>query len=163
MKLEKIFFIIFYYFFTEVKIHCTFRKISGAILVVGTGVILHRCSKLEDFVQAFGVAVLPAAAALRAISEGSVCFTVQLGNKSALEALWGQYQDGTLQRNLQHFLVTGEIRQLADGEEVTVSVYIEEQELKNASLDLSTQTQGNQLTFMIFFPNHTKKSTAVRT
>lgn len=93
------------------------------------------------------MAVLPAAAALRAISEGSVCFTVQLENKSALESLWEGYQDGTLQRNLQQFLVTDEIRQLADGEEVILSVYIDGQELKKTSLNLSTtQTQGKRLT-----------------
>lgn len=140
-----------HHLFAEIKIHCTFRKISGAILVVGTGAILHRCSKLEDFVEAFRDAVLPAAAALQAISEGSLCFTVQLENKPALEALLEQYQDGTLQRKLQQFLVTDAIKQLADGEEVMVSVYINEQELKNASLDLSTpQIQGNQLTLRAF-------------
>ena len=113
--------------------------------MVGTGAILHRCSKLEDFVEAFRDAILPAAAALQAISEGSLCFTVKLENISALEMLWDWYRDGTLQRNLQQFLVTDEIKHLADGEEVTLSVYIDEQELKNASIALSTgPTQGNQ-------------------
>ncbi|XP_022808330.1 uncharacterized protein LOC111345314 [Stylophora pistillata] len=121
----------------EVRIHCTFRKISGALLVVGTGVVLRKCSKLEDFVEAFRVAVLPTASVLQTISEGSVCFKVQLKNKSAVKALWSWYQDGTLQRNLQHFLVTDEIKQMANGEEVIVSVYIEEQEIKSASTDLS--------------------------
>ncbi|PFX14010.1 hypothetical protein AWC38_SpisGene21867 [Stylophora pistillata] len=125
------------FFFPEVRIHCTFRKISGALLVVGTGVVLRKCSKLEDFVEAFRVAVLPTASVLQTISEGSVCFKVQLKNKSAVKALWSWYQDGTLQRNLQHFLVTDEIKQMANGEEVIVSVYIEEQEIKSASTDLS--------------------------
>ncbi|PFX26307.1 uncharacterized protein LOC111329179 [Stylophora pistillata] len=122
----------------EVRMHCTFRKISGALLVVGTGVILHKCSKLEDFVEAFTAAVLPAASALQTISEGSVCFTVQLQKKSAVKALWNRYLDGTLQRDLQQFLVTDEIKQLAGGEEVMINVYIDEQELKNANSDLST-------------------------
>ena len=144
--------------FAEIKIHCTFRKISGAILVVGTGAILHKCSKLEDFVEAFRDAILPAAAALQAISEGSLCFTVQLKNKSALEVLWDRYRDGTLQRNLQQFLVTDDIKQLADGEEVTVSVYIDEQELQNATSDLSTGlTQGNQFSFRAFLQSVQKR------
>jgi len=129
---------------TEVTVHCTFRKIGGALLVVGTGLILRKCSSLEQFVQAFTVATLPAANALRAISEGSVCFTVQAENRSALEALWQQYRDGTLQRDLQEFLETDEIRHLADGEEALVSVYIDEQELKNAFEDLPiVKEQGN--------------------
>ena len=112
--------------------------------MVGTGLILRKCSSLEQFIQAFTVATLPAANALRAISEGSVCFTVQAENRSALEALWQQYRDGTLQRDLQEFLETDEIRHLADGEEALVSVYIDEQELKNAFEDLPiVKEQGN--------------------
>ena len=131
---------------TEIRVHCTFRKIGGALLVVGTGLILRRCSTLEEFVEAFRVATLPAANALRAISEGSVCFTVQAENRSALEALWERYRDGALQRDLQEFLVTEEIRQLAEGEEVVVTVYIDEQEFRNALVDLSSvEKKGNSL------------------
>ena len=129
---------------TDVRVHCTFRKISGALLLVGTGLILRRCSSLEDFVEAFRVATLPAANALRAISEGSVCFTVQAENRSALEALWERYRNGTLQKDLQEFLVTDEIIQLAEGEDVMVSVYIDEQEFRNALGDLrNIEQQGN--------------------
>ena len=112
--------------------------------MVGTGLILRKCSSLEQFIQTFTVATLPAANALRAISEGSVCFTVQAENRSALEALWQRYRDGTLQRDLQEFLVTDEIRHLADREEVLVSVYIDEQEFRNALEDLPiVKEQGN--------------------
>ena len=114
-------------------------------MVVGTGLILRKCSSLEEFVEAFRVATLPAANALRAISEGSVCFTVQAENRSALEALWERYRNGTLQKDLQEFLVTDEIIQLADGEEVIVTVYIDEQEFRNALGDLGNiEQQGNR-------------------
>ena len=94
--------------------------------------------------QAFTVAALPAASALRAISEGSVCFTVQAENRLALEALWQRYRDGTLQKDLQEFLVTEEVRELADGEEVMVYVYIDEKEFKNALEDMSNVNErGN--------------------
>ena len=114
-------------------------------MLVGTGLILRRCSSLEEFVEAFRVATLPAANALRAISEGSVCFTVQAENRSGLEALWERYRNGTLQNDLQEFLVTDEIIQLAaDGEEVIVTVYIDEQEFRNALGDLrNIEQQGN--------------------
>ena len=129
---------------TAVTPHCTFRNVAGGIVVVTTWMILRRSSTLEEFVKAFTEAVLPAANTLRAISEGSLCFTIQAENRSALEALWQQYQDGTLQRNLQKFLVTDEVKQLAGGEEVTLTVHIDEQEYQNACLDLLiTETQGN--------------------
>ena len=114
------------------------------VLVVGTGLILRRCSTLGDFVEAFRVATLPAANALRVISEGSVCFTVQAETSSALEELHERYSTGRLQRDLQDFLVTDDIRQLAGGEEVVVSVYIDEREFREALDDLTNVDQeGN--------------------
>ena len=106
--------------------------------------ILRKSTNLEEFVTSFTEAVLPAANTLRAISEGSICFTIQAENSSALEALWKQYQDGVLRDKLQEFLVTDEIKQLAGGEEVTVEVDIDEQDYRNAYFDLmTTEPQGN--------------------
>ncbi|KAJ7369888.1 hypothetical protein OS493_035781, partial [Desmophyllum pertusum] len=115
--------------------HCTFRNAAGGIVAVTTWMILRRSSNLKEFVSTFTETVLPAANTLRAISEGSLCFTVQAENSSALEALWESYQNGTFERNLQEFLVTEEIKQLADGD-VMVTVQIDEQEYKNAIFDL---------------------------
>ncbi|XP_067037384.1 uncharacterized protein [Acropora muricata] len=112
-----------------VGLHCTFRTLRGELLVVGTGLILCRRS-LADFVKAFTVATLPAANALCAISEGSVCFTVQAETSVALDELYQRYYTGQLQRDLQDFLVTDVIRQLAAGGEVVLSVYINEEELR---------------------------------
>ena len=129
---------------TDVRIRCIFRTLNGVVLVVGSGLILRRCSTLEDFVEAFRVAILPAATELRAISDGSVCFTVRGETSVALEELYERYSAGRLQRDLQEFLVTDDIRQLANGEEVVVSVYIDEKEFKEALDDLTNVDQeGN--------------------
>ena len=73
-----------------------------------------------------------------------MCFTIQAENRSALQELWKRYQDGTLQKNLQGFLVTDEIRQLAGGEEVMVCVYIDEQEFRDSFLSSTNDDQrGN--------------------
>ena len=94
--------------------------------------------------EAFTVATLPAANALRAISEGSVCFTVRAETSLALEELHKRYSTGRLQRDLQEFLVTDNIRQLANGEEVVVSLYIDEKEFREALDDLTNVDQeGN--------------------
>ncbi|XP_078359472.1 protein meiotic P26-like [Oculina patagonica] len=117
------------------------------MVVVTTWMILRRSSNLEEFVNAFTEAILPLGNTLRAISEGSVCFTIQAENRSALQALWERYQNGTLQKNLQEFLVTEDVKQLANGEEVILTVEIDEQEYKNACLDLKvaeTQVEGFQ-------------------
>ena len=119
---------------TALKVFCKFSTVSGISLAVGTGIILRQGSRasLKEFVDAFKEAVLPAATELRAISESSVCFTVQAENTGALKELWERYHDGTLQSNLQEFLVTDDIKQLADGEEVTLTVHVDEQEFNDA-------------------------------
>ena len=112
-------------------------------MVVTTWMILRRSSNLQEFVNTFTEAVLPLGNTLRAISEGSLCFTIQAQTTLALYALWKTYQDGTLQRNLQEFLVTEEIKQLVDSE-VMLTVRIDEQEYSDAALDLIlTERKGN--------------------
>ena len=106
--------------------------------------ILRRSADLKEFARTFTKAVLPVANFLRAIREGSICFEIQAENSTALDALWKQYQDGTLRDKLQEFLVTDEIKQLAGGEEVTLKVLIDEQDYHNASFDLmKTEKRGN--------------------
>ena len=115
-------------------------------MAVGAGVVLYKYSRgdadIQQFTVAFKEAILPAATNLCAISNRSLCFTVQAESRDALRALWERYLDGSLQSRLQEFLVTEEIIQLADGEEVILSVYIDEEEFNNASLDLMVQNQG---------------------
>ena len=128
---------------TAVTPHCTFRNVAGGIVMVTTCMILRRSTSLEEFVSAFTEPVLPAANTLLAISEGSLCFTIQGENALALEALWKRYLEGTLQKNLQEFLVTDDIKQLGGGEDITLTVNIDEQEYQNARLDLMiAETQG---------------------
>ena len=64
-------------------------------------------------------------------------------DRSALHALWESYKNETLQTNLQEFLVTEEIKQLAGGE-VTLTVHIDEDEYRNAILDfMISGKEGN--------------------
>ena len=99
---------------------------------------------MGDFAVAFTVATLPAGNALCAISEGSVCFTVQAKTSLALDKLYDRYRTGQLQRDLQDFLVTDVIRQVAAGEGVVLSVYINEEELREVLDGLTNgDLQGN--------------------
>ena len=112
-------------------------------MVVTTWMVLRKSANLEEFVVAFNEAVLPFGNILRAIREGSLCFAVEADNISSLKALWERYQDGRLQRNLQEFLVTEEIKELAGGE-VMLAVHINEEEYRNATRDLMiSEREGN--------------------
>ena len=122
-------------FFTAVTPHCTFHNLVGGTVVVTTLMVLRKSRNMEEFTNAFKDAVLPLGNFLRAIGEGSIRFTIQAENIFALDALWQSYQDETLQTNLQEFLVTEEIEQLTGGE-VRLTVHIDEDEYRNARLDL---------------------------
>lgn len=132
---------------TAIKLVCNLRTIAGGLLVVTSGMALRKCSSLDEFVDVFNKVVLVSYSKLVEISEGSLCFIVQAETSSALKELWNIYKSGTLKKRLQEFLVTDEIKQMASGEEVEVTVYIDEQEYKAAYLDLMlVQNQGNVIT-----------------
>ena len=106
--------------------------------------MLWKWPSTKEFFEHFNHAILPAATKLVALSEGSVCFTVQAETSLALEELYQRYSTGRLQRDLQEFLVTDDIRQLADGEEVVVHVHIDEEEFREACDDLiNMDKEGN--------------------
>ena len=108
-------------FFKVVTPRCTFRNLTGGAVVVTTWMLLRRSPNLEAFTNAIQRTVLPLGTYLRALSEGSTRFTIQAENISALDALWRSYQDETLQ-----------------------TVYIDEDEYRNAMLDLiKSGTKGN--------------------
>lgn len=79
---------------------------------------------------------LPAGNFLRTISEKCLLFTVQAETPSALETLWKEYMAGMLQKRLQQFLVTEELKALTGEEDLEVTVHIDDQEYKDAFLDL---------------------------
>ena len=119
-------------------------------MVVTTWMILSKSSTLREFADTFNKAVLPLGNFLLAISEGSLCFTVQAQTTLALEALWKTYQDGTLERKLQEFLITDEIKQLV-GSEVKLTVKIDEEEYKNASRDLIVSEKQGNSSYNLFY------------
>ena len=98
----------------------------------------------NTYSDVFNKVVLPAFTKLVELSESSLCFTVLAKTPSALKELWNIYNNKTLKNRLQNFLLTEEIKQLASGEEMEVTVYIDEKEYREAYLDLMFQkNQGN--------------------
>ena len=124
---------------------CNFRTLAGGIILVGSGLALRSCCSFEEYCDAFNKVVLPAFTKLVELSESSLCFTVLAETPSALKELWKIYYNETLKNRLQTFLVTEEVKQLASGEEIEVTVSIDEQEYREAYLDLTFQTNQGEL------------------
>ena len=125
--------------FTAVRVVCNFRTLAGGVILVGSGLALRSCSSFEEYSDVFNKVVLPAFTKLVELSESSLCFTVLAETPSALKELWDIYNNKTLKNRLQNFLLTEEIKQLASGEEMEVTVYIDEKEYREAYLDLMFQ------------------------
>ncbi|XP_067056940.1 uncharacterized protein [Acropora muricata] len=123
------------------KVHCTLKNLkTGLPLTIGIGDLLRRSSTLEDFAEGFKQKILPKAAKLLGLSEESVCFMVQGETSLALVELYERYSSGRLQKDLLEFLVTDDIRELADTE-VEVVVRIDEKEFREALVDLGKEDQ----------------------
>ena len=118
---------------------CNFRTLAGGIVLVGSGLALRSCSSFEEYSDAFNKVVLPAFTKLVELSESSLRFTVLAETPLALKELWNIYNNEKLKNRLQSFLVTKEIKQLVNGEEMEVTVYIDEKEYRAAYLDLMFQ------------------------
>ena len=105
-------------------------------MVVSAGFVVYHAKTLQDHMNAFSNYVLPAGNFLRTIGEKCLLFTVEAETASALETLWKEYVGGTLQKRLQKFLVTEELKELTGEEDLEVTIYIDDQEYKDAFLDL---------------------------
>ena len=128
---------------TVLKVHCTLRNVrTGCSVAFGIVQLLRGSSTWQDFLELLRQA-FPEGTRVLGLSEGSVCFMVQAETSLALEELYERYSTGRLQKDLQKFLVTDDIRQLADGEEVVVLVNIDEKEFREARDDLINVDKGN--------------------
>ena len=80
-------------------------------------------------------------------SDGSVYFTVQAKSLKGLTTLWEMFKNGTLEKSLYDFLVTYKVIELAEaGEDVELTVSIEEEAYKRACIDLNNdlnKAKGN--------------------
>ena len=116
---------------------CNFRTAAGVLLVVNSAMALRKCKSPKDFQETFEKVLSDSISKLTRISDGSVRFTVESENLIALKKLWEMYKDGTLQSRLQEFLVSDEIKKLANGEDIEVRVFIDEHEYNKTYISLS--------------------------
>ena len=111
--------------------------LTGAgILTGGTLYTLKHCQENPALVAAFTSCALPSGVKLIELSKGCLCLTVQAESLSALRALWEMYGNGSLQNSLEDFLVTDEIKKMAEEKVVVLEVNIDQDSYRNACLDL---------------------------
>ena len=124
-----------------------FKVAAGGLVLTSAYLLLRRGCTYEQLLTAVNTCVLPAGARLQQIAEGSVYLKVQAESLTALDHLWRLYKNGTLKKRLQALFVTDEMKDLAGGGQVEVTVIIDEDEYEKSRKELATvEEQGYTLT-----------------
>ena len=120
-----------------------FKVAAGGMVIVSAYELLRRGCTYDQLVTAVNTCVLPAGVKLIQIAEGSVILKVQAGSLSSLNTLWRLYTEGKLKESLQTLFVSDEMKELADGEQVEVTVTIDQQEYEKTMEELISKELGD--------------------
>ena len=120
-----------------------FKVAAGGMVIVSAYQLLRRGCTYDQLVTAVNTCVLPAGVKLIQIAEGSVILKVQAGSLSSLNTLWRLYTEGKLKESLQTLFVSDEMKELAGGEQVEVTVTIDQQEYEKTMEELISGELGD--------------------
>lgn len=120
-----------------------FKVAAGGMVIVSAYQLLSRGCTYDQLVTAVNTCVLPAGVKLIQIAEGSVILKVQAGSLSSLNTLWRLYTEGKLKESLQTLFVSDEMKELAGGEQVEVTVIIDQQEYEKTMEELISKELGD--------------------
>ena len=120
-----------------------FKVAAGGMVIVSAYQLLRRGCTYDQLVTAVNTCVLPAGVKLIQIAEGSVILKVQAGSLSSLNTLWRLYTEGKLKESLQTLFVSDEMKELAGGEQVEVTVTIDQQEYEKTMEELISKELGD--------------------
>ena len=120
-----------------------FKVAAGGMVIVSAYELLRRGCTYDQLVTAVNTCVLPAGVKLIQIAEGSVILKVQAGSLSSLNTLWRLYTEGKLKESLQTLFVSDEMKELAGGEQVEVTVIIDQQEYEKTMEELISKELGD--------------------
>ena len=125
-----------------------FKVAAGGMVIVSAYQLLRRGCTYDQLVTAVNTCVLPAGVKLIQIAEGSVILKVQAGSLSSLNTLWRLYTEGKLKESLQTLFVSDEIKELAGGEQVEVTVTIDQQEYEKTMEELISKELGDFISIL---------------
>lgn len=120
-----------------------FKVAAGGMVIVSAYELLRRGCTYDQLVTAVNTCVLPAGVKLIQIAEGSVILKVQAGSLSSLNTLCRLYTEGKLKESLQTLFVSDEMKELAGGEQVEVTVTIDQQEYEKTMEELISKELGD--------------------
>ena len=120
-----------------------FKVAAGGMVIVSAYQLLRRGCTYDQLVTAVNTCVLPAGVKLIQIADGSVILKVQAGSLSSLNTLWRLYTEGKLKESLQTLFVSDEMKELAGGEQVEVTVTIDQQEYEKTMEELISKELGD--------------------
>lgn len=93
----------------------------------------------------FASVVLPSGVMIKYLCEGSIICVLEATHLPGLQELWLNYQSGKLLEALEEVLITEELKALADGQEITMSVTLDENIYREVCLELMVVKQKGKV------------------
>ncbi|XP_031562899.1 uncharacterized protein LOC116298542 isoform X2 [Actinia tenebrosa] len=130
----------------EFALRCILRLATTGAWLGGSAYLLNRYKDdPEALVTMVTGVVLPTGVMVRYVTSGSIKMMLWATDLYALNDLWKRYKTGQLREDLEKVLVTEELKEQAEGEQIEFSVEIDEQEYRYACMDLViAQKQAEQ-------------------
>lgn len=130
----------------EIYLRIALELATKGAWVAGTAFILKRyINEPETLVRLFTSVVLPSGILVKYLCEGSVICVLETNDMQGLKELWQKYESGKLQEALEEILITEELRELSAGQEIILTVELDENMYRDVCLELMmTKRKGTK-------------------
>ncbi|XP_020604805.1 uncharacterized protein LOC110043668 isoform X2 [Orbicella faveolata] len=130
----------------EIYLRIALELATKGAWVAGTAFILKRyINEPETLVRLFTSVVLPSGILVKYLCEGSVICVLETNDMQGLKELWQKYESGKLQEALEEILITEELRELSAGQEIILTVELDENMYRDVCLELMMTKRKDQL------------------
>ena len=130
----------------EIYLQIALKLATKGAWVVGTAYILKRyINEPQTLVCLFASVVLPSGILVKYLCEGSVICVLEANDLQGLKELWQRYESGKLKDALEEILITEELRELSAGQEIKLTVELDENMYRDVCLELMvTKRKGTK-------------------
>lgn len=132
----------------EIYLRLALELAAKGTWVAGTAFILKRYIKDPvTLAGLFASVVLPSGILIKYLYEGSIICVLEANNLHGLKELWQNYKSGKLQKALEEILITEELKMLAEGQDIILSVALDEIMYREVCLELMVVKEKVDQTF----------------
>lgn len=123
--------------YAEIYLRLAVELATKGAWVAGTAFILKRyINDPETLARLFASVVLPSGVIVKYLCEGSIICVLEANDLRGLKELRQNYESGKLQEKLEYILITEDLRSLSAGQDIILSVVLDENMFREVCLEL---------------------------